>query len=170
MFNSAARIPLAQAAIGLAGIGISAYLTSVHYARVPLACSSSGVVNCERVLSSAYSSVAGVPISVGGIVWFAVSVGLALMVVIRRTEPVWLQPAQIGWSLLGLLTVFYLVGVEALALGVLCAWCTGLHALIVATLLLSILRTPLLGAPPSKPPLPQQRAHGTHDFLKGLKR
>ena len=136
------RIPAVLIAIGAAGVAISAYLTTVHYAKAPLVCSSSGVVNCERVLSSGYSSLFGVPISVGGIVWFALLAALGLAALLRTPEPRWLQPAQVVWGFLGLLTVIYLIGVEALALGVLCAWCTALHALIVAALVLAIVRTP----------------------------
>jgi len=137
-------MPLVLIVAGCAGVIISIYLTAVHYAHVPLVCTSSGVVNCERVLSSGYSSVAGVPVSAGGIVWFAAVAVMGVLALALFPEPVWLQPAQVLWSFMGLLTVFYLVGVEVLALGVICAWCTGLHALIVLTLVVSILRTPRL--------------------------
>ena len=50
--------------------------------------------------------------------------------------------AKVLWGLLGLVTVFYLVGVEAIALGVLCAWCTALHVLIVAALGIALFRAP----------------------------
>lgn len=144
MTSNGWRIPAVLGAIGVAGVAISIYLTTVHYAKAPLVCSSTGVVNCERVLSSGYSSVFGVPISLGGIVWFAVLAALGLATLLRTPEPLWLQPAQVAWGFLGLLTVIYLIGVEALALGVLCAWCTALHVLIVAALLLAIVRTPRL--------------------------
>lgn len=134
---------MALALIGVVGVGISTYLTTVHYVKAPLVCSASGVVNCERVLSSGYSSVAGVPVSFGGIAWFAVTLLLALAALVRVAEPRWLQPAQVLWGLLGLATVLYLVGVEAVALGVLCAWCTALHMLIVAAFLLALFRRPL---------------------------
>lgn len=142
--HSTKQISLAQALISVAGIGISIYLTVVHYASVPLVCGANGIVNCERVLSSPYASVAGIPISVGGLVWFALSAAAASLALQRSPEPGWLQPVQVAWSLLGLLTVFYLVGVEVLAVGSLCAWCTGLHVLIVVLLVLSIVRTPVL--------------------------
>jgi uncharacterized membrane protein len=144
--NARRTIPLTLCAISVAGMAISIYLTFVHYAHVPLVCSTTGVVNCERVLSSPYSNVGSIPISVGGLVWFAVAGALALSILAQRAEPGWLQPAQVLWSLLGLLTVIYLVGVEALALGVICVWCTVLHVLILLTLVLSIVRTPGEGA------------------------
>ncbi len=134
--------PLALLLIGIAGVAVSIYLTTVHYASVPLVCSTNGIVNCERVLSSPYSAVAGLPLSVGGIIWFAISGAIAALALVSAEEPAWLQPAQVVWSLVGLATVLYLVGVEVLALGVICAWCTALHILIVATLLISLFRSP----------------------------
>ena len=139
-------------ALGVAGTAIAVYLTSVHYAKTPLLCSSSGVVNCEKVLSSGYSAVAGVPWSVGGIVWFALLGALGVLT-LRAPEPRWLHPAQLLWVLIGLLTVFYLIGVEALALGVLCLWCTVEHVLIGVALLTVLLRSPRLSAPESSEPL-----------------
>ncbi|HVC30755.1 MAG TPA: vitamin K epoxide reductase family protein [Steroidobacteraceae bacterium] len=141
--QSRKRLPcLVLFLLSVTGVGISIYLTAVHYAGAPLVCTASGLVNCERVLTSGYSSVLGVPVSVGGIAWFGVTGALALVGVLRRPEPALLQPAQIAWSLLGLASVLYLVGVEVVALGVICAWCTAAHVLIVATLLVSVLRTP----------------------------
>jgi uncharacterized membrane protein len=157
MTSNGWRIPAALGTIGAAGVAISIYLTTVHYAKAPLVCSASGVVNCERVLSSGYSSVLGVPISVGGIVWFAVLAALGLAALPRTPEPAWLQPAQVAWGFLGLLTAIYLVGVEVLALGVLCAWCTALHALILVALVLTIVRTPRLPAVAPPPATPRRR-------------
>ena len=140
--NSSRVSSFVTAGVAVAGVGISAYLTSVHYSSVELVCSENGLVNCEQVLKSSYSSVLGIPWSVGGIAWFLVSGGLALVALVRRPEPSLLQPVQLAWSLLGLGVVIYLVGVEFVALGRICLWCTAMHGLIIATLLLTLLRTP----------------------------
>jgi uncharacterized membrane protein len=140
------RVPipaLLLALIGVAGTGIAIYLTSVHYAGTPLVCSANGVVNCERVLTSRYSTVLGIPWSVGGIVWFA-ALAISGVLALRAPEPHWLHPAQLFWGLIGLGTALYLIGVEVLALGVLCLWCTVEHVLIAAALALILLRTPRL--------------------------
>jgi uncharacterized membrane protein len=111
----------------VAGVGVSIYLTVVHAESGALVCSSSGVVNCERVLSSAYGTILGTPIptAAAGIVWFAVSAALALM---RRRD------LLLAWSALGLLTVLYLVYVEIDRVGVICIWCTAAHVLVLVTL------------------------------------
>ena len=114
-------------AAAVAGVGVSIYLTIVHANSSALVCSTSGVVNCERVLSSAYGTILGTPIptSVAGIVWFAVSGGLALAA--------W-RNAQLAWGALGLLTVLFLIYVEIDVVGAICAWCTVAHVLVVITL------------------------------------
>lgn len=94
-------IALLTLVVAVAGAGISAYLTSVHYAHVDLVCTSNGLINCEQVLESSYSEVLGIPWSVGGIAWFAGSGGLALAILLRDPEPPLLHPVQVTWSLLG---------------------------------------------------------------------
>jgi uncharacterized membrane protein len=149
---SANRLMLISVALlALGGVGVSAYLTSVHYASTPLVCSSNGVIDCHRVLTSSYSEVLGLPWSVGGMVWFGVSGALALIALSRRTEAPWLQPVQLAWSLQGMCVVLYLIGVEAVAVKSICLWCTAMHALIFATFLLILLRTPAMAEAASEP-------------------
>jgi uncharacterized membrane protein len=131
---------------GVLGLAISAYLTTVHYANVPLACSTTGVVDCAAVTTSSYSVVPGtsIPITVPGMAWFLVSGGLALVALLRLrahlSEPRWLQPVHLGWALAGLATVLYLVWVEAVQLHRLCEWCTGVHVLVAGSLLVALWR------------------------------
>ena len=64
------------------GLGISIYLTTVHYANAPLVCSSGGIVSCSEVTRSSYSVVPGTswPITIPGMLWFVVSGALAAAV------------------------------------------------------------------------------------------
>jgi uncharacterized membrane protein len=140
--------PLLVLTLSLIGAGISIYLISVHYEKVPLLCSTSGLIDCSRVLSSIYSVVPGtsVPVSIAGRLWCAVSAALAiaglrvLQPQIRRR----IQVAQFAWSLLGMLTVLYLLYVEIVILHTICAWCTALHVIILVMFLTTIvqLQTP----------------------------
>jgi uncharacterized membrane protein len=117
----------------VAGLAISVYLTVVHYSTIPLACPASGVVNCEQVLTSPYAVIggSGLPTSAAGIIWFAVSAGLAL--IDRRR-------AQLAWSSIGLATVLFLVYVEIAQLGAVCLWCTAAHAMVLLIFLIALPR------------------------------
>ena len=48
--------------------------------------------------------------------------------------------AQFAWSLVGMLTVLYLVYIELVRLHTICAWCTGLHIVIFLMLLITIVQ------------------------------
>lgn len=128
--------------LSLVGIVISLYLTSVHYENVPLVCTDSGFVDCARVLASRYSMVPGttIPISIPGLFWFVVSGVLAFLAWRRWPEHRQLRLAELAWTILGLLTVFYLVYVEIVRLHTLCAWCTVLHVIILTMLILVIVQ------------------------------
>ena len=135
-------------ALATAGFAVAAYLTTVHYAHVPLACSDTGLVNCARVVTSQFSVVPGtnLPITVPGMGFFLVSFVLAVAQ-LRGPYRYGLRQAHFGWACLGLLTVFYLVFVELVELHNICLWCTGVHALIVLTLITTAWRLqPLEGA------------------------
>ncbi len=128
--------------LSLIGIGISIYLTSVHYENAPLICSANGVVDCAKVLSSPYSVVPGttIPISVPGLLWCVVMGGLAFTAWRILPERRSLLLAELIWASVGIVTVLYLVFVELVRLHTICAWCTGLHVIILAMLLITIVQ------------------------------
>jgi uncharacterized membrane protein len=134
------RLQVVALLAGLAGIGVSIYLTVVHYSTIPLVCPANAVINCEQVLSSPYAVIGGssLPTSAAGIIWFAASAGLAVEL-LRRRRPV-LAKAQLAWSAAGLVTVLYLVYVEIVNLGAVCAWCTAAHALVLLIFLIALRR------------------------------
>jgi uncharacterized membrane protein len=132
---------------GLAGIAVSAYLTVVHYSVLPLVCTTTGLVSCERVLSSPYSVIAGsgLPTSAAGIVWFGVSAAVAAALLAGRDSLLLLR-FQLAWSAIGLATVLFLVFLEIVQLGAICIWCTTAHALVVLTFLAVLTRYQSAGA------------------------
>ena len=142
------RLQALVALIGLAGVAVSIYLTSVHYSAVQLVCSATGAVDCERVLSSGYGVIggSGLPTAAAGILWFGVSMALGIA---RRRDPAARRPAwtQLAWSAIGMLTVVYLVFVEIVQLGAICIWCTAAHVLVLATFLLTVTVRPPASAP-----------------------
>jgi uncharacterized membrane protein len=132
----------------LGGLAISIYLTVVHYAAIPLVCTTTGIVSCERVLGSPYSVIAGtgLPTSAAGIAWFSASAVLAALQLGRPRSPR-LARWHLVWSIAGLGTVIFLVFVEIVQLGAICIWCTSAHALVVVTFLIALSRAQSATAP-----------------------
>ena len=128
--------------LALIGAGIALYLTTVHYEHVPLVCSTSGIVDCARVTSSAYSVIpsTNVPITVPGLLWAIASAVLAVAGWRMQNQDRRILLAQLVWSLLGLLAALYLVYVELVLLHTICAWCTGMHVVILIMFLISMVQ------------------------------
>ena len=141
--------PVAQMVLlllSVAGIGIALYLTAVHYENVPLVCSTRGFVDCSFVLSSPYSVIPGttVPITVPGLAWGVISAALAIAALRLSSSfsPMLrnIHIAQFAWSLVGMLTVLYLVYVEIVKLHTICAWCTAMHIIILIMFLITLVQ------------------------------
>lgn len=132
--------------LSVAGIGIALYLTTVHYENVPLVCSTRGFVDCSFVLSSPYSVIPGttVPITVPGLAWAVISAALAIAALRLSSSfsPTLrnIHIAQFAWSLVGMLTALYLVYVEIVKLHTICAWCTGMHVIILVMFLITLVQ------------------------------
>lgn len=157
-----------------AGLGMAAYLTTLHYAGATPVCAGGGAFDCAAVVSSRYSFVPGttVPITVPGMLWFAVSGGLAALSLRERhrggLEPPWLRPLHVLWGAAGLLFVLYLVYAELVLLHRVCEWCTAVHVAVLISLLLAVgrLRPARAGearraAPRPSPSPPRPRGAGS---------
>jgi uncharacterized membrane protein len=127
--------------LAVLGLGVAGYLTAVHYAHTALACSSTGTIDCAKVLSSAYSMIPGtsIPVTLPGMGFFLVSLALALAQ-LRRPFNYGLRQAHAAWAGLGMLFVLYLVFVELVELRVICLWCTSVHVATLLTLLVTLWR------------------------------
>jgi uncharacterized membrane protein len=128
--------------LSLIGAGIAIYLTSVHYAQVPLLCSTHGVIDCQRVTTSSYSLVPGtsIPITVPGLGWTLVSALLAAATFRAGMNRYRILVAQVIWSFVALLGVLYLVYAEIVLLHTICAWCTVFHVIILLIFLISLVQ------------------------------
>ena len=126
--------------LSLLGSGIAIYLTAVHYEHTPLICSTNGVIDCARVLSSSYSLIPGtsVPITIPGLGWCVVSGALAFIGWRLASSQHWLSITQLLWSCVGIVTALYLVYVEIVRLQTICAWCTALHVVILCMFLITL--------------------------------
>src|SRR5574340_804668 len=133
--------------IALAGLGISIYLTIVHYnSKVALVCTTGGVVNCQSVTSSAWSVIPGttIPITIPGMLWFiglGALAGVGLWAAARGEDgPPRLRLATLLWTAPGLLFVLYLLYAEIVLVQRICEWCTVVHLLTLAAFLITLTR------------------------------
>ncbi|HEV7845845.1 MAG TPA: vitamin K epoxide reductase family protein [Thermoleophilaceae bacterium] len=118
----------AIAGLALLGLAISAYLTYVHYADVQPFCT--GISDCERVQTSDYAELAGIPVAVLGLVGYA-----ALLASLWTRVEVTVLLAYLAAGFSGYLTWAELFKIDAI-----CQWCvasalTSVAIAVLATLL-----------------------------------
>jgi uncharacterized membrane protein len=132
--------PLGTAA-SLAGLGVAGYLTYEHYTgSTSLVCSDRGAINCLAVTTSSYSKVAGVPVAVLGLAFFAAMVVFQLPPMWRR-DNLTIRRARMAWSIVGLGTVVYLLYTELFKIDAICLWCTAVHVLTLFVFIITVLAT-----------------------------
>lgn len=148
---------LAPATLLLSVIALadSAYLTFEHYSgSTSLACSDSGAVDCAKVTTSQWSSLAGVPVALLGLLFFGAMTALCLPAVWRRSTTL-VDNVRIGAAAVGLLMVLYLLWAELVRIHAICLWCTGVHlitfVLFFVLLFGQILRVPSIGESAARP-------------------
>ena len=124
----------AIACLAVLGLVISIYLTWVHYADIEPVCT--GISDCEKVQTSDYAELAGIPVAVLGIAGYA-SILVSLWMPVEVT--VLLAYVAAGFS-------GYLTWAELFKIDAICQWCvaSALASLAIAVLAtLLALRTPL---------------------------
>jgi len=105
------------------GIVVAGYLSYLKLAEAPAVCVESGPFNCNVVLNSQYSELAGVPIAYLG---FAVYVAIgAILLLEDRVEFLrdWARLISFGIGLFAWLFSMWLVYVQVALLEALCPWC-----------------------------------------------
>ncbi len=135
--------------LSVAGLGISIYLTVAHFVGTQvLACSASGVVNCEKVTTSAQSYFPpntswGVPVAVLGMAFYVVFTAINLPMAWRAQDRR-VHVARLGIAALGTCFALYLVAAELLIIGNICLWCTSVHVITFALFVLIIATVPTM--------------------------
>ncbi|MHB8684472.1 MAG: vitamin K epoxide reductase family protein [Dehalococcoidia bacterium] len=132
-------LPLA-AALSLTGAGIAVYLTVVHFAHQPIACSSIG--NCELVNSSQYAKVGAIPVALLGAGAYLSMLGLVVGAWLRRDATLLL--AAWGIALTSSAFSTYLTYIELRVLYAVCVYCVASAS--VVTVLLAVLSVGVWGA------------------------
>ena len=109
---------LVAAALAVLGVGIAGYLTYVHYAGIAPVCTGGG--GCEKVQSSRWSELAGVPVALLGLLGYVTILGA---VVAWRSEAG--RTAVLAAAWLGLAFSLYLQYRALHDVGATCIWCLG---------------------------------------------
>ncbi|MFI5035874.1 MAG: vitamin K epoxide reductase family protein [Acidimicrobiales bacterium] len=120
-------------ALSLAGLAVSGYLTYTHFQPQALVCSGTGVVNCAAVTTSAQSYFLGVPVAILGLAHYALMTALTTPWA-WRARPYALHVARfvLGAGAMGF--VLWLVGAELLIIDHVCLWCSAVHVVTFALL------------------------------------
>ena len=131
------RLRLAGALCCTLGLGIAAYLTYVHYAGISPLCEIAH--GCERVQSSPWSELAGIPVALLGLLGYAVML-VALFVPGENALLAAAGTAVVGWGF-----SMYLTYREVFTIHAICSWCVASAALMTALSVITVMR--LLRAP-----------------------
>ena len=132
------RLRAAMIVLAVAGAGVAAYLTWVHYADVSPICATGG--GCETVQKSSYSELAGVPVALLGLGgYLAILVALFVPGEATRLWAAALALVGAGFSL-------YLTYLELFVIDAICQWCVA--SAVIMTVLAGLAVTRLLRAPP----------------------
>ena len=139
-------LPVTSLLLVLAGVAVAGYLTVEHYtASTTLACPETGVVNCQKVTTSAQSTVLGIPVALLGLLFFLTLVPACLPVAWRSGQPA-VRWGRVGFALAGVGFVLYLIYAELFVLDAICLWCTAVHVIAVALFAVIALGTASLDA------------------------
>lgn len=125
------RLRVAIVALAAVGLGIAIYLTTVHYQHVAPVCTSGG---CEKVQTSKYAELAGVPVALLGVVGYLVILAAAALRGLNAAT-VGVFAALIGAAFSG-----YLLWAQIGPIGAYCVWCLGNDGVIAVVAVLSVVR------------------------------
>src|SRR3989344_9409464 len=79
-------VRLFTAVFSLAGMGIMAYLTYIHFANARSFCDISETVSCDIVTTSIYAEILGIPISLMGLGYFTL---ILLLTLLCKSKKIW---------------------------------------------------------------------------------
>jgi uncharacterized membrane protein len=124
----------ATLALALLGVAIAGYLTWVHYAGLEPLCAGGGG-GCERVQSSAYAELGGVPVALIGLLGYA---AVAVAVIALPAEAG--RPTVAFLTLAGAAYSLYLTYLELFEIEAICQWCVASAVVMCLLAVLAVTR------------------------------
>jgi uncharacterized membrane protein len=115
------------------GLGLASYLTYVHYSGIKPACSLGG--SCEKVQTSAYSHLAGVPVALMGLIGYVTILILLLAPESETTRFATVAVATVGFGFSAYLTYRELFSIHAI-----CEWCVSSAVVLTLLVILAVWR------------------------------
>jgi uncharacterized membrane protein len=127
------KLVIAIAAIALVGVGIATYLVYVHYAGIKPFCVAGGG-GCEKVQTSDYAKLAGIPVAVLGLAgYLAILASLFVRGDLGRLAGAAIALSGFGFSV-------YLTYREIFTIKAICHWCVGSAVLMTLLAVLTTVR------------------------------
>lgn len=126
------RVRAAIAVLALVGAGIAGYLVYVHARGLAPVCTRGG--GCEKVQSSSYSEVAGIPVATLGLLAYLTIFATAL---VRAPAA---GALGLAVSLSGAAFALYLLVVQIAVIEAICIWCVASDVVIGLLAVLAVAR------------------------------
>ncbi len=117
--------------LALAGTGVAGYLTYVHYAGLEPLCTAGG--SCEKVQTSVYSTLLGVPVALLGLLCY-----VAILAMLLAPEGETVRFAIAALTIVGFAFSAYLTYREIYSIHAICEWCVSSAAIFTAMTPLSV--------------------------------
>jgi uncharacterized membrane protein len=136
------RIRTAAIACCALGLAIAAYLTYVHYAGISPVCEIAH--GCEKVQTSQWSRVAGVPVALIGLLGYA---GILAALLVPGEAAL---TAAAGQAVVGVGFSAYLTYREVFTIDAICIWCVASAVLMAALAVLTVVRLVRADASPAR--------------------
>lgn len=134
-------------ALSLVGLAFAGASTWVHYRTLVdpayvSPCDVSATFNCTQVYLSRFGAVAGVPVAIGGLIWFGLTTLIAAFA--RPGEgPSVAAGYLLVLGVIGLVTIAYLAYASFVVLGTGCLLCMGTYACVIGIFVATLMSRPM---------------------------
>jgi uncharacterized membrane protein len=120
--------------LSLIGLALATYLTITHFDKQALICTDKGFVNCGVVTTSGESRFLGIPVAFLGLGTYLVMAALNSPWG-WRAKNYWVHVARFAIAIVSMCFVLWLLYAELIIIDNLCLYCTGVHIVTFALLI-----------------------------------